>query len=308
VTSVKYVLVFNPNARRYSRKAVTTILAQAAAILPHAKIAVTYTVPQTHRHDVRYAIDDFARCSQDADCVVAVGGDGTVNLVVSALMCSGLSTHVPLGVIPYGTGNNLVRSYGLERQSEKALQTIRQGHTVNLDIGLINQQYYFVNASFGAFSYLIARRVTRSLPGWTYDILRHLGFIPWPVRLRYTDAAGRLVELPGQRYIVGIFLNTSYYGSILHMAPDAIGDDGLFNVKLVGKAPRLAYPLVFTMLLTGQYDLCKNTKTFRARRVEVWPGAACPFETDGDPIPLQPHYTVEMAGQVRLIVPPPPQQ
>jgi diacylglycerol kinase family enzyme len=303
VTSVKYVLVFNQHARRYSQEAEAAIVAQAAALLPEARLTVTHTVPQTDGHEVRYAIQNFVHCSQDADCVVAVGGDGTINLVVSALMRSGLATHVPLGVIPYGTGNNLVRSYGLERDSDKALLTIRQGHTVNLDIGLINQQYYFINASFGAFSYLAARRVTKSLVGWTYDALRHMDFIPWPVRLRYTDTAGRVVELPAQRYLVGAFLNTSHYGSILHMAPDAIGDDGLFDVKLVSEVPRLAYPLIFTVILTGQYDLSRHTTTFRARRVDVLPETACPFETDGDPIPLQPQYTVEVAGQLRLIVP-----
>jgi diacylglycerol kinase family enzyme len=87
------------------------------------------------------------------------------------------------------------------------------------------------------------------------------------------------------------------------MAPDVINDDGLFDVKLIRATPRIAYPLVFTMLLTGQYDLSRQTMTFRARRLEVVPETTCQFETDGDVIPLQPRYTVEMAGQLRLLVP-----
>jgi diacylglycerol kinase (ATP) len=300
---VKYVFVFNPQAKRYKREAEATILAQAAKLLSHATITVTHTVPRIERRGVFYEVKDFARCSEGADCVVAVGGDGTVNNVVSALMQSGLYKHVPLGVIPYGTGNNLVRSYGLERESEKAILTIRQGSTVNLDIGRVNQRQYFVNASFGLFPHLIARRVTRSLVGWTYDALRQIGFAPWLVRLRYTDITGQVIELSSQRYILGALLNTSHYGSILHMAPDAIGDDGLFDVKLLREAPKLAYPLLFTVILTGQYELSEHTMTFRARRVEVLPDTTCYFETDGDLTPLQPQYIVEMAGQIRLIVP-----
>jgi diacylglycerol kinase (ATP) len=300
---VKYVFVFNPRAKRYSREAEGLIRAQAASLLPHAVITVTHTVPHAWKRGAYYEVNNFARCSEGADCVVAVGGDGTVNNVVSALMQSGLYKHIPLGVIPYGTGNNLVRSYGLERESEKALLTIRQGHTVNLDIGRVNEEQYFVNASFGLFPHLIARRVTRSLVGWTYDALRHMGFAPWLMRLRYTDITGRVIELPAQRYILGALLNTSHYGSILHMAPDAIGDDGLFDVKLIREAPKLAYPLLFTVILTGQYELSEHTTTFRARRLEVLPDTTCYFETDGDLIPLQPRYTVEMVGQIRLIVP-----
>ena len=41
-------------------------------------------------------------------------------------------------------------------------------------------------------------------------------------------------------------LNTSHYGSILHMAPDVVSDDGLFDVKLIRATARVLYPLVFT--------------------------------------------------------------
>jgi diacylglycerol kinase family enzyme len=300
---VNYLFVFNPQAKRYSREAQATILAQAEKLLPHAAITVTHTRPRVGPRGVFYTVNNFARYSEETDCVVAVGGDGTVNNVVTALMQSGVHQRVRLGVIPYGTGNNLIRSYGLERESEKALLTIRQGYTVNLDIGRVNQQQYFVNASFGLFPHLIARRVTRSLVGWTYDALRQIGFAPWLVRLRYTDIAGRVIELPSQRYILGALLSTSHYGSILHMAPDAIGDDGLFDVKLIREAPKLAYPLLFTVILTGQYELSEYTMTCRARRVEILPDTTCHFETDGDLIPLQSRYTVEMVGQVRLLVP-----
>jgi diacylglycerol kinase (ATP) len=305
---VKYLLVFNPKAKRYSKDAEATIIRQASGILQSSAIAVAYTAPQARGEELRYDIPDFERRSRDVDCVVAVGGDGTVNIVVSALARSGLQAHVPLGVIPCGTGNNLVRSFGLQRATAQALLTIRQGHTVPLDIGMINQQYHCVNASFGLFAHLLAHRVTNSLLGYTYETLRHIRFRPWPTRIRYTDAAGRSIEIPAQRYIVGAMLNTSYYGSILRMAPDVVSDDGLFDVKLVREAPLLAYPFLFTVMLTGQYDLSRNTMTFRATQLELLPDAQCRFETDGDLVPYQQCYRIQVAGRIRLIVPasPPP--
>src|SRR5262245_56339602 len=123
-----------------------TLVKQAARLLGGTG-AVTYTTRQVEGSDGRYDIADFASHSHDSRCVIAVGGDGTVNIVVSALARHGLLPHVSLGVIPYGTGNNLVRSFGLERDSEKALVTIRQGYTTRLDIGLVNQKYYCINAS-----------------------------------------------------------------------------------------------------------------------------------------------------------------
>ncbi len=195
---MKYLLVFNPRAKRYNQ-AIEAMLVRQASRLLGGTVAVTYTTPQADGLGKRYAIADFARHSHDSTCVIAVGGDGTINIVVSVLARHGMLPHVPLGVIPYGTGNNLVRSFGLERDTEKALVTIRQGYTTRLDIGLINQEYYGVNASFGLFPHLLAHRVTNSLVGYTYEALRHIGFRPWPMRIRYTDAAGHTIELPSQR-------------------------------------------------------------------------------------------------------------
>ena len=301
---MQYLLVFNPKAKRYSREVEATIVRQAAGILG-GTVTVTHTTPQAGAQGQRYDVADFARRSQHADCVIAVGGDGTINLVVSALARHALLTHVSLGVIPYGTGNNLVRSCGLEHASAKALGTIRQGHTIQLDIAVVNQEYYGVNASFGLFPHLLAHRVTNSRPGYIYEALRHIRFRPWPLRIRYTDAAGHTVDLAAQRYIVGALLNTSHYGSILRMAPDVVSDDGLFDVKLIRATPRLMYPLVCAIILTGKYALSRHTLTFRAKQVEVWPETTCDVEMDGDLIPTQPRYRLEIAGQARLLVPPP---
>jgi diacylglycerol kinase family enzyme len=301
---VKYLLVFNPKSKRYSRALEAALVRQAARLLGGI-VAVTHTTPQAGGQGQCYAIADFARHSHDSNCVIAVGGDGTINIVVSALARHGMLPHVTLGVIPYGTGNNLVRSFGLERESARALLTIRQGYTTRLDIGAVNQEYYGINTSFGLFPYLLAHRVTNSLVGYTYEAFRHIGFRPWPMRIRYTDAAGHTIELPSQHYIVGAMLNTSHYGSVLRMAPDVVSDDGLFDVKLIRATPRFMYPLVFTIILTGQYDLSRHTMTLRAAHVELVPETTCGVEMDGEVMPSQRRYCIQMAGQVRLIVPSP---
>jgi diacylglycerol kinase family enzyme len=100
-------------------------------------------------------------------------------------------------------------------------------------------------------------------------------------------------------------LNTSHYGSILRMAPDVVSDDGLFDVKLIRATPRVLYPLVFTIILTGQYDLSRYTTTLRATRIELLPETMCGVEMDGDVIPTRQRYCIEIAGYVRLLVPAP---
>ena len=81
---MKYLLVFNPKAKRYSRAMEATLVGQAARLLD-GTVAVTYTALQTDGQGRRYDIVDFARHRHDSHCVIAVGGDGTINIVVSAL-------------------------------------------------------------------------------------------------------------------------------------------------------------------------------------------------------------------------------
>ena len=90
------------------------------------------------------------------------------------------------------------------------------------------------------------------------------------------------------------------------MAPDVVSDDGLFDVKLIRATSRVMYPLVFTIILTGQYELSRHTTTLRATSVELLPETTCGVEMDGEIIPSQRRYCIRIAGHVRLLVPPPP--
>ena len=70
---MKYLLVFNPKAKRYSRTSEARCLSGRQVRLLSGTVAVTYTTPQADGLGTRYDITDFARHSHDSDCVIAVG-------------------------------------------------------------------------------------------------------------------------------------------------------------------------------------------------------------------------------------------
>lgn len=75
--------------------------------------------------------------------IVACGGDGTVNQVVNGIM----GTHVTLGVIPLGSGNDFANSLGMSKNFEKNLSILEKGKTKCIDV-VENESGYFVN-TFG---------------------------------------------------------------------------------------------------------------------------------------------------------------
>ena len=82
-----------------------------------------------------------------ADIVVASGGDGTVNAVVSALV----GTGVVMGVVPAGTLNHFARDLGIPLDLEKAAAIIANGRTVCVDVGEVNGRRFINNAIIGLY-------------------------------------------------------------------------------------------------------------------------------------------------------------
>lgn len=81
-------------------------------------------VRETERPE--HAIELAAACG-GADLVVSVGGDGTANEVVNGLARLEASERPALGVLPAGTGCDLVKSIGMPRDLEQAVAVLRDG-------------------------------------------------------------------------------------------------------------------------------------------------------------------------------------
>lgn len=100
---------------------------------------------------------------EGCDYLIAVGGDGTLNEVVNAyLSTGGKKKHkLVLGVLPWGTGNDFVRSIGMGRSAEQLKSLIISKSISDIDAGKMiiggaddkKKTVYFDNvadAGFGA--------------------------------------------------------------------------------------------------------------------------------------------------------------
>ncbi|MGZ3582258.1 MAG: diacylglycerol/lipid kinase family protein [Ktedonobacterales bacterium] len=68
---------------------------------------------------------------QGYSAAIAAGGDGTVGAVASHLTGSGL----PLGILPFGTSNDVARSLGVPLDLDEASEAIAHGAPAQVDIG-----------------------------------------------------------------------------------------------------------------------------------------------------------------------------
>jgi diacylglycerol kinase family enzyme len=100
------------------------------------------------------ARETVARARARAGVVVAAGGDGTINAVVQAALGSGC----PFGVLPQGTFNYFSRTHGIPADPVQATQVLLTARAHPVQVGLVNDKAFIVNASLGLYPELLEDR------------------------------------------------------------------------------------------------------------------------------------------------------
>jgi YegS/Rv2252/BmrU family lipid kinase len=88
---------------------------------------------------------------KNPDCIIACGGDGTINEVASCLV----DTGIPLGILPVGSGNGLAANLGIPQDIVAALAILQRGTRQMMDVGCINNHYFFSNMGLGIDALII---------------------------------------------------------------------------------------------------------------------------------------------------------
>jgi diacylglycerol kinase family enzyme len=105
--------------------------------------------------DLAQAADDAALTAlHRRSAVVAVGGDGTINVVARAAHARGCA----MGLVPQGTFNYFARTHGLPEDAAEATRVLLHGAPVPVQVGVVNEQLFLVNASLGLYPEMLKDR------------------------------------------------------------------------------------------------------------------------------------------------------
>ncbi|HVE48973.1 MAG TPA: diacylglycerol kinase family protein [Casimicrobiaceae bacterium] len=154
-------------------------------------------------------IDETARLAVDkaranGGIVVAAGGDGTLNAVAQATLGSGCQ----FGVIPQGTFNYFGRTHGISSETTEATRSLLTARVEKVQVGLVNDRVFLVNASLGLYPQLLEDREeqkerhgrSRLVAMWAALLTIFREYRPMRVKLEH---AGRTHELQTLTLFVG---------------------------------------------------------------------------------------------------------
>jgi diacylglycerol kinase family enzyme len=251
----------------------------------------------SRRERLRHWMNDERRRSR-LECLVAAGGDGTVDDLVSRY------PGVRLAVLPLGTENLLAKSLGISRSGQALADFIAAGVTRRMDLVAHGDRRFCLMASVGIDAEVI-RRVHHYRRGhasrWKYawHILRSLGTYRFPELDVYLDDAAEPLKA---RQV--FLINHPAYALGLKVAPEARSDDGLLNLWLFsrgGVSHTFGWFLAAWFGRLGQSaDLVART----AARVRLTSVGQAPVQVDGDPAGHAPLELTVVPNALEIVVPP----
>ncbi|MFJ6820915.1 diacylglycerol kinase [Streptomyces niveus] len=252
--------------------------------------------------------DDALRRAREAvaagtGALIAVGGDGLVSLALRAVT----GTDTPLGVVAVGTGNDFGRALGLPVRDPAAAGRIAadalKNHTIRkLDLGRVGGRWFGTVLASGFDSRVNDRgnRMRWPTGRFKYDlamVAELAAFRPVPYRVTLDDGAER--EIEATLVAVG---NGPSYGGGMRICADAVMDDGLFDVTVVGECSRATLLKVFPRVYRGTHLSHPVVTVHRTSKITL----AAPGLTgyaDGEPLGPLPLTAQCVPGAVRVLAP-----
>ena len=270
------------------------------AIFEEAGQAHEFLLIDRPDHIPAMAKQAVAKARERRGAVVAAGGDGTINTIASAVLPCGL----PFGIVPQGTFNYSSRANGIPLETDAAARALLHAQLKPLQVGLVNDRIFLVNASLGLYPQLLQdREEYKSQFGRTRAVafiagLRSLAQEHRQLALEIEhDSERELVRTP-TLFVGNNPLQLEQVG--LPEAQD-IRQHRLAAIIVRAQRPHSLLWLALRGAL-GQLAEASNVRDFSFRRMTVKPwlggGArAVKVAIDGEVIMLQPPLTFSIAPQ-----------
>ena len=225
----KVIFVVNPFAGHQSKSSIPVLI--RSTVDPYL---LSYDIIETRYSGHAMEIAEQAK-KDGVDAVIAVGGDGTVNEVGSALVHS----NTALGIVPGGSGNGLSMHLGIGRNARKALQVVQNFETKLIDTATVNNRFYINMAGIGIDGLVAYKTKSSEKRGFKTYLKGALS-----EAIKYKNQTYK-VEIDGQEQ-EGKFLsinvaNGSMFGYNFKIAANADTSDGLVDALMIHDASKVDY-------------------------------------------------------------------
>jgi len=299
-------LIVNPQAGGEKARKDWTII---ASMLEKAGILFRFQFTEYRSHANKIAINAIENGYRT---LVAVGGDGTLNEVANGILQQTIcpSADVILGMIPIGSGNDWGRMFNISDHYDKAINNIKNKKLFLQDVGKVNyfndgknEERYFVNVAGIGFDAIVVKKTNdqkeknkRGKLIYLYNIFTSLfssGFANATIIIDGKEINSEVFSMN-----VGI---CKYNGGGMMQVPDAIADDGLFDITVIKKISKFAVIKNIKNLYNGSFTKHPKVDTYRATKVTITSNPPVTLEADGESLGTSP-FSFEIIPRCLTII------
>ncbi len=291
-TTTGILFVINPSSGTGHRQDAETVISRFSE-----EVGFSYKIYRTTGQGDSEEIRDLIEKYRPGK-VIAVGGDGTVNMVAAEL----IGRDIRLGIIPAGSANGLAHNLEIPDNFEAALKKNLVGPGISIDVIQIDKKYYCLHLGDIGLNARIVKRFekegSKGMPGYGKQLFKEL-FEGKTSFTFYLEIAGRRKRKMKAEMVV--IANANRFGTGAIINPTGKINDGKFEIIIIRPYP---WWFVFTFLyasFTGHLHKMRYVKVFSTSRAKIVLAEYQEFQIDGEVIPETKEISVEILHNALIL-------
>lgn len=242
----------------------------------------------------------------DYDFVTAIGGDGTINEVISGIAKGG--SNIPVAIISAGTVNDFANYLNLPTNVSEFCEMIKTFRLKKIDVGSINGKI-FMNVVAGGIATDIGYNVSKEMKAifgkaayyveGIKEIPKQL-FSPFKLRIESEEFTG------SDEYLLFMVMNSQSVGGYKQAAPLASVSDGQLDVLLLKKVELTQITDLIFKIFSGDHINHPAVNYFQTKHIKILPedDSNISIDYDGEYYGVLPADIRILPGKVNIIIPP----
>jgi YegS/Rv2252/BmrU family lipid kinase len=236
---------------------------------------IVYTTEPGHAEELANS------AAKEFDIIVAVGGDGTLNEVINGMHGSGKIA----AIIPVGTGNDFIRALKIPLDFDEAFALLLRNRHKKIDIGKANGRLFHNGLGIGFDAHVVEKglrvKYLRGNAFYLYSVLTTLfSYKPVDIELA-ADGYKRKMD-----YFMVTAANGVSLGGGFYLTPDALQDDGLFDLCLIQNMPIFSILKNLLKVYSGTHKYDPRVDIIRAKKVVLKSAQGFAAHMDGELISM----------------------
>lgn len=317
-TNSKWLVVVNPKASVGKSGKDWPIIKQ---LLVDNEIAFDDVLTEYPRHAIEIVRN--AIVEKGYRKFISVGGDGTNNEVINGIFMQDVvpTTDITMAALPIGTGNDWRRTFDIPLEYDEVIKIIKAGHTFAHDIGKLTYYNdgdpkirYFLNAAGTGLDEMVCNTTNLMKQQGKGGTIRYLiSVVKCLLKYKVTHVQ---IEVDGQQVFDDSILSLSvgncrFNGGGMMMMPNAIPDDGMFDITVIRKVSIFKFAANVKNIYDGTFiHKLKEVQTFRGKNIRIVsiPPHSLKVETEGETLNNSPFNFEILTKAVNMVIPKEPTQ